>query len=104
MELDDSRAPAGPALTRAVIEPDESVVLTVVRALAAVENVGVTDLPSLGNSIDPEALEALVAPAKFTGTVTFEYDDYLVLVEAGESVAVYGDAPTGERRRTDRTR
>lgn len=92
MELDDSSPTDRAPLTHTPVDPDESVVVTVVRAVAAVANASVTTLPPLGHALDPEAIEELTAPSTFTGTVTFAYDEYVVRIGAGESVAVYGTA------------
>lgn len=88
--------PSGSAtepLLRAEVDPDEPVYVPVVRAVAAVANEPATELPPLGEYVDPGALADLVAPGPFTGQVTFSYAGYVVRVRDDEAVAVYGEDP-----------
>lgn len=86
--MDPSRRPAPGAIVPLDGRlPSEAVVLAVAQAAG----VGPTDLPTLHDTIDPDALDALVQRCP-TSTVTFEYDGYTVTVGATDEVIVQESA------------
>lgn len=58
----------------------------VVRAVAEAEGRDPTDLPPLGEAIDPDALETLLAESSGTVRISFEYAGHIV--EAGSDGSV----------------
>ena len=92
MHSDDAHRPSD-SLTRTSTDPDQTVLPAVVRAVAAVDNVPVADLPPLYEAIDPDALNALLQSNGFDGHVTFEYADHAVRVESDGSVSVFDELP-----------
>ena len=80
----DSERPA--PLVRAAI--GRAPALTVVRAVAAVENEAPDAIAPLADAVDPEALEAVVESTDGPVRVTFGYAGHRVVVD-GETVAVY---------------
>lgn len=73
---------------RAEWSADEPVAIAVARAVAAVEGVPMEDLPSVGDAVDPDALDALFAGAEHEGDcwIVFEYANYEVAVSCGGDV------------------
>lgn len=80
--------PAGPRPHEAAVGPEESRVVAVVRAVAAVSGTPVGDLPPLGNVVDPDALDGIFPTDRDEGRVTFDYDGYVVTVRADDIVVV----------------
>jgi hypothetical protein len=76
-----------PVVTNAVAESD-SLLLAIVNAVAAVENVSATSLPPLSETVDVEALERVVESGGDGFVVSFTYAGYHVVV-TGELVEVY---------------
>ncbi|WP_049890360.1 HalOD1 output domain-containing protein [Natronorubrum sulfidifaciens] len=76
---------------RAVRGDAESILQTILRAVAAIENVPVTELESLYERIDPEALADLCSHADDAGsdvTVTFTDHGHTVVVSHDGRVCV----------------
>lgn len=71
--------------------PDEadSVTVAVVQAIADQADADPMELPPLGDTVDPDALEALFAPTTAgrprTGRVEFAYWNYHVTVQSGRN-------------------
>lgn len=72
----------------------EPVVATISRAVGTVTDRSPLDLPPLGEVVDTDAVEAIVASEQSSGHLAFEYLEYVVVVHADGDVAVY-DAHTG---------
>lgn len=70
---------------------DESVTEAVVAAVAEAEGADPTDLDPLFGVIDPDALEALVAPG-IDGHVAFDYHGHRVVVEGTGDVRLDSEA------------
>lgn len=66
----------------------EPVSMTVIDAVAAEADVAPTAMPSLVESIDPDALDALVHTEGFTGDVEFTYHGYRVRVTGDGQVSL----------------
>ncbi len=62
--------------------------MAVVLAVAEVENVDPLELPPLGYSVDPRALDMFFAGTSGTSSLTFAYDSYEVRIENGEMITV----------------
>ena len=62
--------------------------MAVVLAVAEVENVDPLELPPLGYSVDPRALDMFFAGTGSASTVTFAYDIYEIRIENGETITV----------------
>lgn len=67
---------------------------SVVWAVAEAEGVDPTDLPSLHDVVDPDALDALFR-GQTRATVTFEYHGYTVTVRENADVVVQEPGPSG---------
>lgn len=61
--------------------------LRVPRKVAAMKNIPVRDLPALADSIDPDALDAIVGSTP-ASTVTFPYAGQLITVTAAGQISV----------------
>ena len=81
------RSTDGPRVSDPLSAGDD-VVLTVVRALAALEDKTPTALSPLAGSVDPEALEELVRTADCDLEVAFTHAGHRVVVTP-QAVAVY---------------
>ncbi|WP_243641407.1 HalOD1 output domain-containing protein [Natrarchaeobius halalkaliphilus] len=69
--------------------------MSVIEALASAEETDPTALePTLYESIDPDALDALVQSATRSMTLEFTHGDYLVRIDESASVTV---TPTDDR-------
>ncbi|MFB6171621.1 MAG: HalOD1 output domain-containing protein [Haloarculaceae archaeon] len=75
---------------RVVSDParDGAVGTDVAFAVAAVEDVDPTDLPPLGETLDPSALDDLVRSLPAGGSVQFTYAGHLVTVRSGGGIVV----------------
>ena len=72
-----------------------STIDTILRCVAALEDVEPTDLDELYQSVDPEALEALMNRSRSKETdlvVEFVYEGYLVRARSGTVVEVFETA------------
>lgn len=58
--------------------PDETPTDGVFEAISMADERSVLDLPPLGDTVDPDALDALLVPDAGTRKVTFEYACWLV--------------------------
>ena len=58
----------------------ESFPMTIIRAIAALENEEPTDLPPLADAVDPDALPALTEADTAHLEIAFTYCDYEVVV------------------------
>ena len=63
--------------------------MAVVLAVAEVENVDPLELPPLGYSVDPRALDLFFAGSGGASSVTFVYDVYEIRIENGETITVH---------------
>lgn len=82
-------------LVRTTVDRDEPVSLAVLRAIAAVEDEPIEELPQLYRAIDPDALTELVDDDRFEGQVAFSYDRYRVVIDGDRSIAIQdGDDAT----------
>jgi len=75
-------------IVTADIDDPESLHLSIVRAIAAVDNTEPTDLSPLTEVIDPDALSAAIASASGTVRVSFQYCGYDITVTS-TTVNVY---------------
>ncbi|WP_435156476.1 HalOD1 output domain-containing protein [Haladaptatus sp. DFWS20] len=72
----------------------ESVTTTIIERIHAHEDISPNDLPPLYEVIDPEALDLLFAtkrdgsPRSTPGSVSFQYQDYLVTVTSENDVTI----------------
>ena len=66
----------------------ESLTTTIVLAVAAVTDVEPVDLPNLTESIDPDALDALLSDGTDSVTVSFTYADCEITVDSGRSLSI----------------
>lgn len=81
---------------------EDSPVFAVVTSVAAREGTHPNDLPPLGDVINPDALETILATSEqrfVGGSVTFSYCDYVVTVRSNGNITVDCDSePTPEER------
>lgn len=66
----------------ATIQEDVAATEAVVRAVAAVSNKPVLELPPLAEAIDPDTLDQLFSSSTPPVSLEFEYDGYLVALDA----------------------
>ena len=80
------------ATLRVTREDTEPMFLTVLRGIAALENVPVTELDPLYDQVDTEALTALLSHGREVDsdvTVEFTVDDHDILVSQDGEVCIY---------------
>jgi hypothetical protein len=70
------------------ISPDESVSQAVVSGVSKFEDTAFTDLPSLYETIDPDALNKMFIDENANIKLSFSYSNSLVVVCDGESLRV----------------
>lgn len=75
-------------LVTTTVDTDESVPMAMLRAVAAVDDKPIEELPLLYETIDPDALGELVDDERFDGIVTFDYDSYVVLIDGDRRIEV----------------
>ncbi|MFB6305229.1 MAG: HalOD1 output domain-containing protein [Haloferacaceae archaeon] len=95
-----SAAPESPPAGRPSVEvtvDEASVAVTVLEAVAAVTDSTPTDLPSLHDAVDPDALNAAVRSFGSAGRVAFPYAGCTVVVDGDGAVAVYAGGTRGSR-------
>lgn len=69
------------------VPPNVKHSIAVVQTVAAYSGKPVTELPPLSDSVDPDALDKLMARGNVE--VTFLYHDYKIKVRAGEEVILH---------------
>ena len=74
------------------LQGDERVSHAVIRGVGVVENTRLDDLPPLYETLDPDALNALVSPAAgvsaFTGTISFPDSNSVVVVQCRSPINI----------------
>jgi hypothetical protein len=78
--------------------PTDDVILTITEKVASAAGTEFRAMPPLGRTVDPEAIEALVA-GDGLWDLTFLYHDHLVTVEGDGNVRV---SAADENNRSDR--
>jgi hypothetical protein len=91
MIMTSSGRPAGEPTAETTVADDESTLVAVTRAVAAVEGVSPVDLPPLHDAVDPDALNTVVGSFPGKGVVVFPYAGYVVAARAAGVVEVYDD-------------
>lgn len=76
-----------------IVEPNRPVSYTLLCAVADVKGCNPTDLPSLHDTLDVDALDALFSTEEdetpqFIGSLQFEYSDVSITIWSGQSVIV----------------
>lgn len=79
-------------LVTTVVDPDENVSMAVLRAIAAVEDAPIEELPQFYRTIDPDALCELLEDDRFQGTVEFDYDRYRVAIDGDREIKIHDGA------------
>lgn len=58
------------------------------RVVASVDNTSLSDLPILSDSLDPDAIAAVLASAQTPVSITFMYHDYRVTVSTDGGISL----------------
>lgn len=80
-------------LLETMANEDESLSVAICDLLSRATETSVRELPPLGNSIDPDALDAVFDGESASGWLVFEYAGYDVLVRSNGAVELYSTEP-----------
>lgn len=76
-------------LVSTTVDQDQNVSMAVLRAVAALDDEPIDELPQLYRTVDPDALCELAEDDRFDGAVEFGFDNYVVRIDGGLEIEIY---------------
>lgn len=87
-----SRATNAQPLATTTVQKSESVSVTVCEVVSRVSETSIRELPPLGRTVDPDALDAVFQQDVSYGVLSFQYAGYDVSIRSDGTIEVYREA------------